>query len=76
MNKETQQSGAGVETVGVEVDVSEWTLEDWLKDHKEAPEHGSYKTDEGWWRRSTSTRSMLARLQFWATWRPRYTPST
>ena len=53
MNKEMQQSGGGVETVGVEVDVSEWTLEDWLKDHKEAPELGSYKTGEGWWRRNT-----------------------
>lgn len=53
LNKKAQQIGAEGGTVGVEVDVSEWTIEDWLKDHKEAPEGGSYKTSEGWYRRNT-----------------------
>ena len=48
--KEAQQSGAGTETTGAEVDVSEWTLEDWRKDHKKAPEDGNYRTGEGWFR--------------------------
>ena len=47
MNKESQKGGARVESTGVEVDVSEWTIEDWLKDHKEAPKQESYKTGEG-----------------------------
>ena len=51
--KESQKSGTRVESTGVEVDVSDWTIEDWLRDHKEAPKQESYKTGEGWWRRNT-----------------------